>query len=231
MRELAAISTHGRPRSGAFTLIELLVVIAIIAILASLLLPTLSLAKDKAKSAGCKNNLRQLMIADVMFEEDHNKFPIGWFPPKEIWYRQLQPYLGRSTNTAGKGVFICPSGKKGGTWEEGGFWDYLTYAQNSFINTGRDDMGLRHIEDIPGTVMFGDTDGWDACLYSDTAATANVLYRHSGGSEWFSTKTIRQTSRRRPAKIKFGTANLVFVDTHVEAVKKAPEKLFTPKRD
>jgi prepilin-type N-terminal cleavage/methylation domain-containing protein/prepilin-type processing-associated H-X9-DG protein len=72
-------SLPGRPNSSrrsarhGFTLIELLVVIAIIAILASLLLPTLSKAKAKATTAGCLNNLRQLHLCWQMYSEEHGE--------------------------------------------------------------------------------------------------------------------------------------------------------------
>jgi prepilin-type N-terminal cleavage/methylation domain-containing protein len=65
------LSKRQSRRSG-FTLIELLVVIAIIAILAAMLLPALSAAKRRAQEGVCQSNLKQLVLADVLYASDYN---------------------------------------------------------------------------------------------------------------------------------------------------------------
>jgi len=77
-----------RFRAG-FTLIELLVVIAIIAILASLLLPALAKAKDKAKATQCINNLKQVSLSNQMYVADENAMAVYEQWPR-LWMAQLK---------------------------------------------------------------------------------------------------------------------------------------------
>src|SRR4051794_15453766 len=64
-------------KPSAFTLVELLVVIAIIAVLIAILLPVVSMARERANRAGCASNLRQLGIALVMYAGDNKgQYPL-----------------------------------------------------------------------------------------------------------------------------------------------------------
>lgn len=213
---------------AAFTLIELLVVVAIIAIIASLLFPALARAKDKGKTTQCASNERQLVLALTMYEQDQRYYPATWPPP--VWYTQLQPYVGKRATNQGTGVFVCPSsyqraaGSRG--TRVGGFLGWLAYAQNGMINNGVTTMSSANIADPEGTIIYADTDGWDAGLYYD-GFPGNVCYRHSGGNER-SAEMDRGIAGVKGAKRR---ANGVFIAGQVQLLRKAPLQMFTPARD
>ena len=98
-------------KGRAFTLIELLIVIAVIALLMSILLPSLSKARDQAKRTICMSNMRQIGFAAGFYAEDHEtRVPRGTDGP--IWFMVFMPYLSqRPINDDYRNVKIyrCPS--------------------------------------------------------------------------------------------------------------------------
>ena len=100
-----------------FTLIELLVVISIIALLMAIIMPALSLARDHGRRAACMSNMRQVGVALVLYQTEHEKTP----PKTQAVFnfaspaaspnvlKLLRPFVGATRPEAATPVYACPS--------------------------------------------------------------------------------------------------------------------------
>jgi prepilin-type N-terminal cleavage/methylation domain-containing protein/prepilin-type processing-associated H-X9-DG protein len=213
----------------AFTLIELLVVIAIIGVLIALLLPAVQKVRETARSAKCKNNLKQIGLALTSYVDLHDRFPICSDTAKgfdQAWVHTVKPFLEGSTST-----FICPADPKGdvklSNLPKG--YQGTSYLLNQYLNPGTDAcLSIRQMSATSRTItVFTAADTKGTGWQSDHVHSRNWFHEPPDSYAWVRILEDIQPDRffgsrgdldKDPNHHASGFANYLFADGHVDAL-------------
>ncbi len=183
----------------AFTLIELLVVIAIIALLAAILFPVFSRARENARKSSCANNLKQLGVGVAQYVQDYDEiWPMIWNGNTNVynWAPGEFPYV-KSYQ-----VYRCPSDSR----------DHASsYLGNNWLHI----KALADIQKVSSVVYL--IEGYTGAGGNFSPNQANYFRGlNEDYTLWNATHRITQASNGLPRHL--GAANVLFVDGHVKSV-------------
>ena len=229
-------------RRPGFTLIELLIVIAIIALLAAILFPVFSMARENARRSSCQSNEKQLMLAVYQYTQDSDEL----YPPITLaytglgsvgWHQFVQAYV-KSTQ-----IFLCPDDANNTTLPTGinsnvagyGLNFKVSYGVNSLFikggvanksgGGGAAGISMAQVAQPASTVYLCDGLSDLSTNAADRSVPNLTWTQQQGGyildpweSPYFNGVSVSQ-SRGGPLARHLATTNVAFADGHVKAMK------------